>query len=299
MELLYLKTFCELVKWGNYTRTAQVLDYAQSSVTNHIQRLEQLYGGKRLFQRKGNTVILTPIGEKLLPYARQMIDLQQQARQALSIEDLEPSVLTIGTIESLSLYYLPGIMAQFRQQYPHVQVKIVLDQEQQLIRRLREQELDIALILDTPYQARDITSIPLFSVEMKVVIYPEHALAQRSSISAGDLHQQPLILTEEGCTYRAYLIQKMKEQQQISQIYLELGNIESIKQAVAKQWGIAFLPQFVLHQEEAYSGLHILPWKEEDLQLYSQILYHAERPLSSIAADWVTLCRANPTVAVL
>lgn len=298
MELLYLKTFCELVKWGNYTRTAQELDYAQSSVTNHIQRLEQLYGGKRLFQRKGNAVVLTSTGEKLLPYACQMIELQQQARQALSMTDVEPTILTIGTIESLSLYYLPGIIAQFRQQYPQVQVKIVLDQEPQLIRRLREQELDIALILDTPYQARDITAISLFPVEMKVVTYPEHRLAQHSSISTSDLHQQPLILTEEGCTYRAYLIQKMKEEGQTSQIYLELGNIESIKQAVAKQWGIAFLPQFVLLQEEAYSELEILPWIEEDPQLYSQILYHAERPLSSIAADWVTLCRTNPTVAL-
>ncbi|CAJ1312022.1 LysR family transcriptional regulator [Paenibacillus nuruki] len=89
MELLYLKTFCELVKWGNYTRTAQELDYAQSSVTHHIQRLEQLYGGQRLFQRKGNVVILTKVGQKLLPYARQMIELQEQAKQALSTIDLD------------------------------------------------------------------------------------------------------------------------------------------------------------------------------------------------------------------
>jgi len=298
MELLYLKTFCELVKWGNYTRTAQELDYAQSSVTNHIQRLEQVYGGQRLFQRQGNAVMLTTAGQKLLPYARQMIQLQEQAKQALSIIDLDQTTLTIGTIESLSLYYLPLILEQFRQQHPHVQVKIVLDQEQQLIRRVREQQLDIALILDTPCQAYDIEAISLFDARMRVVMHPQHPLAKQSSISALDLHQQPLIVTEEGCTYRAYLIEKMQSQGHTSQIYLELGNIEAIKQSVAKEWGIAFLPQFVLDQEQDPHTLCIVPWAEEDPQLYSQIIYNSTKSLSSIAAEWVTLCRAHSMMKV-
>jgi DNA-binding transcriptional LysR family regulator len=298
MELLYLKTFCELVKWGNYTRTAQELDYAQSSVTNHIQRLEQLYGGQRLFERKGNVVVLTVIGQKLLPYARQMIELQEQARQALSTIEVEQTTLTIGTIESLSLYYLPAILEQFRQQHPHVQVKIVLDQEQQLIRRVREQQLDIALILDTPCQAYDITAISLFETQMKVIVYPEHPLATQSSISAVDLHQQPLILTEEGCTYRAYLLDHMQSRGHTSQIHLELGNIEAIKQSVAKEWGIAFLPQFVLQQERDYDELCVLPWTEENLSLYSQIIYSTQKSLSNIATEWVTLCRANSMMKV-
>lgn len=298
MELLYLKTFCELVKWGNYTRTAQELDYAQSSVTNHIQRLEQLYGGQRLFQRKGNVVILTTVGQKLLPYARHMIQLQEQAKQALSIIDQDQTILTIGTIESLSLYYLPSILEQFRQHYPHVQVKIVLDQEQQLIRRVREQQLDIALILDTPCQAYGIESISLFDAQMRVVTHPQHPLAMQSAISALDLHQQPLIVTEEGCTYRAYLIDKMKSQGYTSQIHLELGNIEAIKQSVAKEWGIGFLPQFVLDQEKDTQALCILPWAEEDPPLYSQIIYNSTQSLSNIATEWVTLCRAHTMIKV-
>lgn len=298
MELLYLKTFCELVKWGNYTRTAQELDYAQSSVTHHIQRLEQLYGGQRLFQRKGNVVILTAVGQKLLPYARQMIELQEQAKQALSTTDLDQTTLTIGTIESLSLYYLPSILEQFRQQYPHVQVKIILDQEQQLIRRVREQQLDIALILDTPCQAYGIEAISLFDAQMRVVMHPQHPLARQSSISSRDLHQQPLIVTEEECTYRAYLIDKMKSQGHASDIHLELGNIEAIKQSVAKEWGIAFLPQFVLEQERNNQALCIVPWAEEDPQLYSQIIYNSTKSLSSIATEWVTLCRAHSIMKV-
>lgn len=298
MELLYLNTFCELVKWGNYTRTAQELDYAQSSVTNHIQRLEQLYGGQRLFQRKGNTVILTSAGERLFPYACQMIQLQLQARQAVSMVEPEQTTLTIGTIESLSLYFLPRILEQFRQQHPQVQVKIVLDQEAQLIRRVREQELDMALILDIPCQLRDLTTLSLFEVEMMIVLNQQHPLATQSLITASDLHQQPLILTEEGCTYRGYLIQTMKEQGYGSHVHLELGNIEAIKQAVAKQWGIAFLPQFVLHEEIQQSELCILPWVQNDTNLSVQIIHHAKHSLSSIAAEWVTLCRANPLVGV-
>ncbi|WP_052723880.1 LysR family transcriptional regulator [Paenibacillus wulumuqiensis] len=287
MELLYLRTFCELVKWGNYTRTALELDYAQSSITNHIQRLEQLYGGQRLLQRSGNQVVPTPAGERLLPYARQLLELQQQAKEAVIHQQPEAPVLTIGTIESLSLYYLPERLEIFRNQYPGYKIKIVLGQESELIRQVREGKLDLALILDQPYQSTGIECRILFEAQMMIILHQQHPLADAISLSAAALADQPLILTEEGCTYRAGLLETMSQASLDADVRWELGSIEAIKQAVQKQWGIGFLPSFTILEEDRNRGICAVPWAEQTRHLYGQIIHPAQ--LSAGAQSFLQL----------
>ena len=66
MDFIYLHTFCEVAKWRNFTRAAEALGYAQSSVTTQIQKLEEQYGVV-LFERVGRTMRPTQAGEVLLP----------------------------------------------------------------------------------------------------------------------------------------------------------------------------------------------------------------------------------------
>ncbi len=277
MELLYLRTFCELVKWGTYTRTALELDYAQSSVTNHIQRLEQLYGGQRLLVRSGNRVALTAAGEQLLPYARQMLELQQAAHQALQIPRQQEDVLTIGTIESLSLHVLPELLELFRADDPHCKVRIVLASEPELLVQLQQGKLDVALILDVPVQEQGMTTAILFAVEMMVLLPAGHALSEQAGITASDLQGQPLILTEEGCTYRAYLLRTMQKAAIAADIRWEMAGMESIRQAIDKRWGIGFLPLYAVQgmgiEQHSPEGIQALPWTEPDMNLYTQLLY--------------------------
>lgn len=71
MELTYLKTFCEVVACGSYTKAAERLGYSQSSVTAQIARLEEMYGAV-LLERSGRGMNATFAGKSLLPYARQI-----------------------------------------------------------------------------------------------------------------------------------------------------------------------------------------------------------------------------------
>lgn len=68
MELRQLKTFALIAKLGSFVQAADRLEYAQSTITNHIQILENEMG-VRLFERLGHRVMLTNQGKSLLPYA--------------------------------------------------------------------------------------------------------------------------------------------------------------------------------------------------------------------------------------
>jgi hypothetical protein len=97
MDFVYLQTFCEVAKWGNFTRAVEALGYAQSSVTTQIQKLEEQYGAT-LFERYGRRMQPTQAGEVLLPYARQILASRAEAKALLSeqqtvLSELKPHLV--------------------------------------------------------------------------------------------------------------------------------------------------------------------------------------------------------------
>ena len=107
MELTYLQTFREVLKWGSFTRAAEELGYAQSSVTTQIQKLEDSYGAV-LFERYGRKMKPTIAGEALAHYANEIIRLHAESKEVVS---RQPRVsLTIGTIETVAAFFLPPLL---------------------------------------------------------------------------------------------------------------------------------------------------------------------------------------------
>ncbi|MEI0740326.1 LysR family transcriptional regulator [Paenibacillus sp. JTLBN-2024] len=104
MDLTYLNTFREVALRQSFTRAAEELGYAQSSVTTQIQKLEKAYG-VQLFERFGKGLRLTSAGEELLRFTVQMLDLHQQSKERLGRQS--GGTLSIGTIDSLAAYFLP------------------------------------------------------------------------------------------------------------------------------------------------------------------------------------------------
>ncbi|MGZ4164842.1 MAG: LysR family transcriptional regulator, partial [Tumebacillaceae bacterium] len=110
MNLAFLQTFCEVAKWGSFTRAADELGYAQSSVTMQIQKLEETYGVV-LVERYGRKMRLTDAGEELLRYAKQMVALYEESKA--SLRQQKTGTLKIGTIETVAAFYLPAILQTF------------------------------------------------------------------------------------------------------------------------------------------------------------------------------------------
>ncbi|MCT2594733.1 LysR family transcriptional regulator [Streptomyces sp. N2-109] len=83
MQLHQLRAFREVARLRSFTRAAQHLHYAQSSVTAQIQNLEEIVGAP-LFDRGGRRIALTEAGRCLLPYAEQVLTLVETARHEVA-----------------------------------------------------------------------------------------------------------------------------------------------------------------------------------------------------------------------
>ncbi|MFD1773775.1 LysR family transcriptional regulator [Paenibacillus rhizophilus] len=279
MELTYLRTFCEVVLSGSYTRAAEQLGYAQSSVTAQITKLEEMYGAK-LLERSGKGMTPTFAGKTLLRYARQMLALSEEAKEIIS--EGQAGELTIGSIETLAAYFLPHRLHRYRKQHPDIRLRVLPGSESDIIAGVRNKSADFGLIFDKPYASDDLQVLSLQQEELFVIVYPGHPLAYRESIEISMLATEPLVLTEDTCTYRNHLLQEMRGLGIAPRVELEFGNLEGIKQAVKHEWGIAFLPGYTVLDELGRGELKATPVSEDGGKGFCiQLIYRKDRWLAA------------------
>ncbi|MBP2000742.1 DNA-binding transcriptional LysR family regulator [Paenibacillus shirakamiensis] len=286
MELVYLQTFREVARLGSYTKAAEALGYAQSSVTTQIQKLEESYRTV-LFERFGRTMRLTQAGEALLPFAHEMIRLHAESKEVVA--EQSKGSLNIGTIETLAAFYLPPFLQAYRKNYPDIQLLIQPGNELVIIEGVKNGTVDVGFILDPPLQDPQIHSIILREEPIVIAMSPDHRLASVSGLHLSDLEQETFILTEAGCTYRSSLLDLLNKQGISFQISCEFGNLEAIKQCVIYGLGVALLPGITLDHEVRQGKLAAIPILDPDMKFYTQLIYSRKKWLSKSFQNFLQL----------
>ncbi|MDR9433626.1 MAG: LysR substrate-binding domain-containing protein [Spiribacter sp.] len=145
LDVEVLRTFVAIAETGSFTRAAQQVFRTPSAVSMQIKRLEEMLG-RAMFVREPRQVHLTPEGETLLGYARQMLELNDEAVGQF----LSPQVggtVRLGAPDDLGTRVLPNVLSQFARSFPAVQVNVRVGRSPDLMRRLDIGELDIALLI--------------------------------------------------------------------------------------------------------------------------------------------------------
>ncbi len=277
MEIKHLITFNTAAENLNFTLTAKVLNYAQSSVSFQIKALEAELG-TRLFERLGKRLVLTEEGRKFKAYSEKIVLLSKEA--VLSINGLEEPTRTIviGAQESQCTYRLPPILTKFKSKFPDV--KLIFQpahSDAETKERLIRGKLDIAFIMDVPRQVDAITVEPLIKERMRMVASNDHHLLASSNVLPNELKNETLLLTETGCSYRTIL----EETFRIAGIYpskkFEFVSIEPIKQCVISGLGIAFLPAMAVEREITSGQMKELAWNGTVNNIFTQIAWHKDK----------------------
>jgi len=243
MDLAALTIFRAVVRENGVTRAAAKLNRVQSNVTMRIKQLEEQLGTP-LFVREGRRLVLTPAGRTLLPYAERLLALADEARHALR-EDRPRGKLALGAMESTAASRLPRILANYHQQWPEVELELATGTTGCLIDRVREFEIDAALVA-TPPDASMLTdefdSVPVFDEQLVMVTPRGH----RAIRAANDVALSTLVAFERGCAYRGYIERWYAQHGLRPARTLELGSYHAIVACVAAGAGVAVAPRSVL-----------------------------------------------------
>lgn len=279
MELRQLQTFITVTGLLSFTKAANELGYAQSSITNQIHCLEEEFGTK-LFERLGKQIALTESGEHLYAYAIQILKLAKEAKEQISDSLTPTGSLTIGTAESLCTHRLPGIFKTFRTRYPGVDINIRLDTCADFRKYLKNNEVDLQILLDVPLLDDDYVTCILHEEPMAVIAAPNHPLAKKRQILPQDMNGQALVLTDPGCTYRRIFESILAQAGAKPLSTLAFSSNEVIKKFVGDGWGIGFLPEIAVHYEILNGNLAALPWEGPPFNIKVQLAYHKNKWLS-------------------
>lgn len=144
-----MRSFLAVADCGSVTAAAERLFRTQSAVSLQVKRLEENLG-QPLFHRQARGVALTPRGEQLVPYARRVVALLDEAAIALREKPLEGPV-RVGIPDEYSGTVLPRALAAFDERHEGVQVSVRCDHSEAQMRGLEADELDLAVIYDWSY----------------------------------------------------------------------------------------------------------------------------------------------------
>jgi len=239
MELSDLKVFLQVASSGGITAAAQKLHRVPSNITARIQKLEQELD-TQLFLREKNRLRISPAGEQLLPYAKEMIRLSQQAINELQ-KTTPKGRLTIGAMEAVAATRLTEPLMRFHKEYPEVNLQIETGPTGLLIERVLAGEIDIALVAD-PRQDKRLEINPVFEEELVLVSDLDH----KKINSTADLSAEPTLLSfNHLCAYRGRMRDWTKDGGIAAQI-IEISSYHTLLSCVAAGMGVGIVPKVLL-----------------------------------------------------
>ncbi|MCV9950823.1 LysR family transcriptional regulator [Paenibacillus sp. BT-177] len=203
MDLKELTTFRTIIEEGTFSKAAAKLKYAQSTVTNQIQRLEKELGFQ-LFKR-GWDAELTASGKM---YAEEVDGLIRHWNfvmdQAKSLKKEEIGTLHIGVIETVATTALPLILRHFREHKPNITCHFTVGNTDALSKAVMDGTLDFA-ISGEPHSIPSLHFEPLYHEQIAFIVSRSHPFAARSELQLEDLYEYPLIVGGKNCLYHIRL----------------------------------------------------------------------------------------------
>ncbi|WP_152395991.1 LysR family transcriptional regulator [Paenibacillus guangzhouensis] len=290
MNINKLQTFITLTECLNFTEAAERLYCSQPSVSMQVQSIEEDLGVP-LFDRIGKKLYLTKQGEAFKPYAEQIINLLHTAKDHIrQLEDLSYGTLSFGASNFVGVYLLPKLLRDYSRSFPDIKINMNITSSSALTHLLESNKVEFLIISDrvmvdeSRYQRKTF-----YQDELVLVVPPLHPLASKTSCTFEDLVDETLIIKPDKSATRSYLEEEFKELGFSPPKYLEISNLEGIKQGVIHELGVAMISSFAIEQEVKHGLLVKVPIEGVTFKRGICYVYHRSKHLSPATKRFLAL----------
>jgi len=275
MEFQEILTFVSVTQHQSFSRAADSLGYSQAAVTIQIRKLEEELG-VRLFDRLGKTIRLTSGGRTFYEHALTILQDIQRSRDAVSVQQELYGTLRIGTINSLCSALFPALVTEYHQKHPHATVSVTTGSPDHLLELLYKNDLDLLYLMDR--RLHEPRLIKLLEEEEPVVFLAsrDNPLADGKPHSLEELSSQPVILTEQGASYRNLLEERLLELKKELRPAAESDDTSLLLHLVIQNRAVTFLPKFFLNGEFG-DALAEIPVPECRISVFRQLVHHRDK----------------------
>ncbi|MDQ0757898.1 LysR family transcriptional regulator [Streptomyces canus] len=272
MDSRYLRAFVAVADQGGISAAAQALGYAQSSLSAQLKRLEANLGVAVLV-RAGTGAVLTEAGERLLPHAREALELEERMRRAARGD--RPR-LRIGAQESLAHVWMPDVLAALEYgaagSRAGADVELTVANRSTLEQSFGAGELDLVFQYDNGVRALGPHAVVGHDRTL-LVAAPSHPLARQELVTPEQMLAYDFLVAEPGCTSEMLVDRFGRDLLAGAQLALVQGSLSALLRLTGHGHGVSLLPELAVTRELGEGEL-------VELRLAERI-----RPVS-IVAQW-------------
>lgn len=286
MDTKHLLTFVTLAKEKTYIKTSTVLNYAPSTLTTHIAKLEQELG-VQLIETVDRQSALTAEGKNFLPYALDILNTVRKAQEAVDAGSAgHRGHVTICAMDSLT-YKLAPLFTAYHRNYPDVDLVIKSANSNEMAGNLREEKCDVAFLYNAAEVREDnLQSWYLFYETMPFCVSPTHRLATKKEVGPLDLRHETFFQQDDSSLNSPlYKLIKRENLQVRNNIQVVSGSL--IRRYAIQGLGVAVLPKSMT-EEDVESGLLVkLKWTGKPLGINGVMLSREERRTSPAVKEFI------------
>jgi DNA-binding transcriptional LysR family regulator len=266
------------------TAAAEKLHIAQPSVSQAIAELEKHYNLK-LFERLGRKLFITAAGQKLLSYARHILNLSNEAEAAMQ-EIFEQGLVRVGASVTIGNCIFHRLIRNFIKDNPHTKIAPSVNNTRIIENMLLLDQLDLGLI-EGNVHSQLLVAQPFMKDELVLVTDPNHPFAAKGSIAAIELNHVEFLVREEGSGTRELFTSVMASHGISWQTGGVYNSTEAIKDAVATGLAITVISKMSVQNEINRKELAIVAIDDLNFCRQFSLAYHKNKFITPALAKFV------------
>jgi DNA-binding transcriptional LysR family regulator len=285
MDLDQLHTFLEIVRLKSFSKAAQTCFRTQPAISAQVRQLEQELNAP-LFDRLGTRIELTEAGKIFRDYAEQILELRRRAQESINeLERVPRGELVIAANEATCIYVLPDVFAEYKRQFPNVELHVDRSYGARVVQAVLENQADFGFA-QLPISEKKLQVARIYTDEIKLIVPGGHRLAKKAAVVPRDLIGEPLLLPRAGMT-RTRLNAWLELVEEEIHVSMELDSTEMTKRFVMAGLGLGFLASSNCREEVAGGRLAAVSLGPEPMIRQLGLIYRKDKALSKAALGFI------------
>ncbi|MBY0356145.1 MAG: LysR family transcriptional regulator [Rickettsiales bacterium] len=256
-DLKYITTVSETL---NFNRASELCFVSQPSLSKQIQKVESELG-VQIFERTNKRVSVTPVGERIVQRAQNILRESEAIRQiAKQASNPLGGEFRLGIIPTIAPYLLPRLMPVLRKSLPSMSLSLVEGHTRTITQQLKNGELD-AVFVALPLAEDGMHESVIYQESFLFTVPENHPLAKRKKVSIDDLAGEELLLLEDGHCLRAQALELCRMSGSQEAQGFSATSIETLRQMVAGGHGVTLMPALAADERISHYVRYI-PFKD-------------------------------------
>ena len=226
-----LRTFLAIADTGSFSKAAERVFRTPSAVSMQVKKLEETLGTS-VFERDSRSVKLTQSGEMLVSYARRILALSNEMMARFVMPEMEGTVC-LGAPDDYGERIMPQVLKRFAETHPNVQVNVIIETSDLLIKRFENGELDVMVYTAQSQQLEE---------GAQVLLEEDLVWAGVRGGCAWERDPLPLSMWEEGCAWRSGAVKALTEIGRSYRTAYMTAHTQAQRAAIASDLAIAPFP---------------------------------------------------------